>query len=269
MKVRLVDPMPLHPSLCYPGTSRPLVAVGLSSNGLPIWPLLGGDGEDEGGDEGEGEDGDEEDSDEEDSEDDSEDRSTKSKKRKSGPVSREEFDAVTRRLSAADKRRSDAEKEAAALKQEKDERERKEKPELENLRKDLQTITTDHEKLQERFTRLALENAFHTASAQAKISWHDPKVALRSADLEDLEIDEKGNVEGIVDVVKTLAKSKKFLVNNGTTEEEEEEDKSSSRRRGASGSGVGSTKTTKGKKNNGQISDDELRKRFPALGRTR
>lgn len=269
MKVDLVDPMPLHPLLCYPGTRQPLRAVGLSSDGLPMWPLLGGDGEDD-GDSEEGEEGEEGEADEdaEDTDDEGGDADKKGKRRKTGPVSRSEFDAVTNRLSAATRKRQEAEKERDALKAEKAEQERKGKPELDNVKRDLETITADHAKLQTRFKKLALENAFHTASAQEKVAWHDPKIALRSADLDDLEIDEDGNIEGIREAVKDLAKKHKYLVNSGKAEDEDSDEEKKPPRRGASGSGVGSVKTGKGKPK-GTMSDEELKRRFPALGRTR
>jgi hypothetical protein len=265
VKVKLVDPMPFHPTLCYPGTDRPLQAVGLSQSGLPLWPLLGADDGDDAADEDDSEDDGDGDSDEDDADDSQgDDDKGKKSKRKSGPVSREEFDAVTRRLSAADRRRAEAEKVAADLRKEKEDAERKDKPELENLRKDHGDLTKNHEALQNRFRKLALVNAFLTASAQERIAWHDPKVAQKAADLEDLEVDEDGNVEGIRDAVKLLAKSHKYLVNSGK-EDGDEGDGKEERRRGASGSGVGSTKTSKGKKTTGQLSREELIKRFPAL----
>jgi hypothetical protein len=239
-----------------------------------VWPLLGGDGEDDGADDEGGDDDDgEADDDAQDTDDnDGDDAGNNGKRKKSGPVSREEFDAVTRRLSAADKRRSEAEKTAAALQKEKDEKERKDKPELENLRKDLETATKERDTLQTKFRNVAMVNAFLTASAQEKIAWHNPKVAQRAAadDLKDLEIDEDGNVEGIRDVVKALAKANKYLVNAGKDGDDEEEGDKKPPRRGASGSGVGSAKNNgKGTKPKGQLSDEELIKRFPALGKNR
>src|ERR1700754_4420965 len=147
MSRKLVDPMPHHPSLCCPGTNAPLEAVAVH-DGLPLWPLLGGDG-----DEGEGDEGEEPEESDDEEEDESEEEdaaSTSKKSKRSGPVSREEFEAQTNRLRAADKRRAEAEKKAAALQAEKDEADRKGKPELDNVKKDLETITKDHEKLQTR-----------------------------------------------------------------------------------------------------------------------
>lgn len=265
MSVKLVDPMPLHPSLCYPGTRQPLRAVCLRADGTVVWPLTGGDGEGEGEEGATDDDGEMEEAEEETEEGESTEESKKAKPKKTGPVSREEFDAVTKRLSAADRRRSEAEQKASTLQKEKDDRERKDKPEVENLRKDLAAVTENHGTLQKRFNKLALENAFHTASAQAKVSWQDPKVAMRAADLDDLEIDEKGNVDGILEAVKLLAKQHKYLVNTGKESDDEEEDQQKVTRRGASGASVGSAKTAKAKPVKGQISDADLKKRFPAL----
>lgn len=276
MKVNLVDPMPFHPLLCYPGTSQPLRAVAVRADGTAVWPLLGGDGdaeEAETGEEGDDSDSDT-DEDAEDTDDDKGDDAAKNgKRKKSGPVSREEFERVKTHLSRSDQRRTEAEKERDTLKAEKEEQERKGKPELENVKRDLETATKERDSFRDRFTSLARTNAFLTASAQAGISWHDPEDAQAAGGkaLRDLEIDEDGSVDGIKEFVKDLAKRKKYLVNAGKADEsdDDQEDKST-RRRGASGSGVGSTRTSKGKgKPNGQLTDEELKKRFPALGRTR
>jgi hypothetical protein len=272
VKVNLVDPMPLHPLLCYPGTSLPLRAVAVRADGSAVWPLLGGDGEDDGdGDEGEGgadDDADADDDDDSDGDDAGAGKSSKSKK-KSGPVSRDEFDAVTNRLRNSDRRRSEAEAKAAALQKEKDDKEREGKPELDNLKKDHEAITAEHGKLKEKFAKLARVNAFLTASQEEGITWHSPKIAQRSADLDDLEIDEDGNVEGIRQAVKDLAKKHKYLVNSGYGDDDDEGDKKPPARRGASGSTVGSTKTGKGKAEKGKFTDEELKRRFPALGAPR
>lgn len=278
MNVKLVDLRPLHPLLCYPGTNRPLRAVGLRADGSPLWPLLGGDGEDDGG-EGEGEGSDDEDESDEDADADDTDEDgdvdgskKKGKAKRSGPVSREDFERLQRQLSASDRRRTEAETKAAELAKFKEEQERKGKPEIENLKRDLEAITKERDSFQGRFTTLARTNAFLTASARAGIAWHDPEDAQAAAgkELRDLEIDEDGNVEGISQLVKDLAKRKKYLVKpEGKTESDDDEEGKKTRARGASGSTVGSTKTGKGNgKPKGQLTPEELRKRFPAL-RTR
>lgn len=274
MKVNLVDAMPLHPLLCYPGSSQPLRAVAVRADGTVVWPLLGGDGEDDGADdEDEGEDGSDADEGAEDTDDGKGDDAAKNgKRKKSGPVSREEFERVKNHLSRADQRRTEAERERDALRAEKEEQERKGKPELENVKRDLENVTKERDSFRDRFTSLARTNAFLTASAQAGISWHDPEDAQAAGGkaLRDLEIDEDGSVEGIKEFVKDLAKRKKYLVNAGKVDDgDDDQEDNSTRRRGASGSGVGS-RTSKGKgKPNGQLTDEELKKRFPALGRTR
>lgn len=261
MRVKLVDPLPLHPTLA-------IRAIGLRPDGSPVWPLMGADGEEEGSDDDadEGEEDDEEESD--DDADGEDDKGSSKTKKRSGPVSREDYDRVKNHLSKADRKKSELERENAELKKFKEDREREGNTELQNLQKDLRTVTEERDSLNERFTTLARTNAFLTASAQAKIVWHDPEDAQAAAgrSLRELEIDEDGNVEGILDLVKDLAKRKKYLVNNGTDDDDDEGERKSTRR-GASGSGVGSQRTTKKGKPNGQLTDEELRRRFPALNR--
>jgi hypothetical protein len=269
VKVKLVDPMPLHPLLCYPGSTTPLRAIALRGDGSAVWPLLGGDGTEGGGEEGaddeEGEEGEEE------TEDDEEETSEESKSKKSkktGPVSRDEFDRVKKHLSMADSKKAALEKENADLKKFKEEQERKGNTELQNVKKDLGTLQEDHTKLQGRFSKLALVNAFLTASAQSGITWNDPKVAQKAGDFDDLEIDEDGNVAGMADAVKELAKKHKYLVRAEKDSDDEEEGRGARTKRGASGNGVGSTRTTKGtRRAPGELTPEELRKRFPTLNR--
>lgn len=272
MSVKLVDPMPLHPLLCYPGTNRPLRAVGLSADGLPLWPLLGGDGEDDGADEG-GEDESDE-ADEEDEDDDADnkgddDKDSKKGKKRTGPVSREEYERIKNHLSKSDSKKADLEKELADLKKFKDEHERKGNTDLQNAQADLKTVTQERDSLQERFANLARTNAFLTASAQAGIRWFDPEDAQAVAGkaLKELEIDEDGTVEGITQLVKDLAKRKKHLVNTGDEDTDDDEGDKKTVRRGASGSGVGSVKNGKARGKKGELSREELIKRFPALKR--
>jgi hypothetical protein len=258
--MELVDLMPLHPVLTHPHTGESLRAIFQMDDGEYVWPLLGADGEDDGKG-GEENADDDEGTDEEDSEDGDEEssetgKSGKSKSGKEETVSKEEFERLKARMKAADKSKSKAE-------QERDELKRKDQTDLENAKADLDKATKERDKLQGSFTKLARTNAFLIASQQASIAWHNPKVALKAADLDDLEIDEDGNVDGIDAVVKKLAKDQPYLVNKGKdADDEEDADGKPPARRGTSGSGVGSTKTPKGKKNNGVLSDDELRKRF-------
>lgn len=257
MRIKLVDAvLPFHPTLRY--RSQPLQAVGFRADGSPLWPMMGSDG---GEGEGEGESEDEGDGEPEDEEDGSEGEGSESKKKgkpsdKSETVSRAEYEALKKRMSAADKNKSKAERALEEL-------QRKERSDLENAQTDLQKITEERDGLQKRFASLALTNAFLTASQQEGITWHDPKVAQVAADLAELEIDEDGSVAGIREVVKKLAEDKKFLVNSGS-----QEGSSGTGKRGASGSGVGSGKTKTKAENNGKLTDAQLLKRFPGI-RTR
>lgn len=273
MRVRLVDPMPVHPALCYPGTRRPLKAIGLSTDGFPLWPLMGGDGEDDGADEGEGDEGEQADEEDEGGDADDQgdaDKDSKKGKKRTGPVSRGDFDALTSRHAATTRRRQELEKEVSDLKKFKEEQERQGNTDLQNAQADLKTVTEERDSLQERFANLARTNAFLTASAQAGIRWYDPEdaQAVAGKELRELEIDEDGTVEGITQLVKDLAKRKKHLVNTSDTDGDEDEGDKASVRRGASGSGVGSVKNGKARgKKGGQLSREELISRFPALKR--
>lgn len=270
MKVDLVDAsLPFHPLLRHPRTGRALRAVGQRADGSLLWPLFGADND---GDEGEGggdddadDDGSDDDDDSEDDADESGESKGKSKKsKKSETVSREEFEALQEKYNRRAKHLSESDKKKSAAETRLAELERKDKSDLENAKTDLAKATKELDQYKGSFVKLARTNAFLTASAQEKINWHDPKVAQRAADLDDLEVDENGNVEGIREAVKALAKSHKFLVNSGD-QDDDDDDGQQQKKRGSTGSGVGSTKTGKGKKTDGKLTPEELRARFPAL----
>lgn len=263
MKVKLVDPMPLHPLLRHPHTGEPLRAVFLREDGSPVWPILGADSEGGEGGEGANDDDPEDEDPDPDDEDPDDEGKKKSKQAKDDTVSREDFERIKNQLKAADRRRAAAEREATELK-------RKDQTELENTKQDLEAVTKERDNYRDSFMNLARTNAFLTASAQNGITWHDPEDAMAAAGkaLRELDIDETdGSVTGVAQLVKDLAKRKKHLVKvtDEDNDEEGDEGKKTRRPKGASGSGVGSTKTSKGKPANGQLSDEQLRQRFPAL----
>jgi hypothetical protein len=268
MKVKLVDAvLPFHPLLRHPRTGLPLRAAGQRADGSYLWPILGADGEDDAGGEDDG-DSDADDADDADDDDADEGGDDKKKSKSKKVYSAEEYEelqrkyeARTKHLAASDKNKSAAEKELAALK-------RKDQSELEKVTGDLKTVTEERDSYQSKFTTLARTNAFLIASAQEKITWHDPSdaQAVGASRFKDLEIDEDGNIDGIRDVVKKLAKDKPHLVNKSTDEGDEDNKKNGSKR-GASGSGVGSKGNNNGKGNKGTPSKEELVSRFPGLRR--
>jgi hypothetical protein len=259
--MELVDLMPLHPLLRHPHTGEPLRAIVQMDDGEYLWPLLGADGEgDDNGDENNEDDGVEDQDDPEDDAADDKGGKTPKGKAKGDTVSREEYERLLTRMKAADRNRAEAQRKA-------EEYERKDKTELENAQADLKKAVEQHEKLQGNFKTLALTNAFLIASQRADIVWHNVKVAQKAAELGELEVDpDTGEVDGIDKAIKALAKEQPYLVKGKENAEDEEDDgEKKPKPRGTSGSGVGSTKTPKGKPNNGKLTEDELRRRFPAL----
>jgi hypothetical protein len=263
VKIKLVDTT--HVRLRDPETDRPLKAIGRRADGSMLWPILGSDGEgDEGGSDEDAREGEADEEGESEEETDEGGTSKEKESSKKRPISAAEFDELKRKfqqqkthLANADRRKSAAERELEQLK-------RKDQTDLQNAQDDLKKVTEERDEFKERFLGLARTNAFLTASAQESITWHDPKdaQAVASKELRELEITEEGEVTGIRDLIKSLAKRKPHLVKK---ESEGEEDKSGTNgRRGASGSGVGSTKTSKGKKD-GKPSREEIRLRFPSL----
>jgi hypothetical protein len=204
--------------------------------GQHIYPLFGAEGEGE-------------DPTTDPSEDDEEGSGEDTAPPKGDGVTREEFDALRKQLSAADKRREDAEK---RLK------------EIDDAKKDELTKATERAEelekvVQERDRELAdlrLQNAFLTADTG--ITWHDPADALDVAERRGY-LKEVVSDDGKVDAAKLrsklleLAKAKPHLVNsNGSSGEAQ--GKGKEKEASASGGNVGS------KGSNGKGGGPDLRR---------
>jgi len=116
-------------------------------------------------------------------------------------VTREEFEQIKRRMQAADKRASDAEKEL-------NERKRAEQTELENAQQDLKVATDRIAELEKLINSTALETEF---IKYGKHEWVDVNDALRLLDREGVEVKD-GKVTGLGPAIEKLAKSKPYLV---------------------------------------------------------
>jgi hypothetical protein len=173
-------------------------------------------------------------------------------KDKDEPVSKAEYDKLLRRMKAADQRASKAEKAQQ-------DRERKEKSDLENAQSDLQERDTRIAELQSELSALKLNNAFLAANT---ISWHNPGAALKLAQSDGYMDDVVGD-DGTVDekalksALQKLAKDHQYLVKKG----------------GDDGSGSGSSGDSAGGRNrNKDDKDAEQQKdarRAPSLNRRR
>lgn len=169
------------------------------------------------------------------------------------------YKRLQRRMRAADRNQSATQKELDKLK-------RAKMTELEKAQHEAQAAVAELDKFKNGFLSQARTNAFLMESAKQGVDWQDASVALRSLDIEDVEVDENGEVEGMADAVKDLANEKGFLVKQkkkGGSEEDDEEEVEEKPAKKPSGSHVGGRK--KGGKPPGQPTDEELRKRFPAL----
>ena len=236
-------------TLVYPSHPQTgLRAIHLTAQGEPLWLLMGADGEDEGSETDDTEESEEETDESEDSEEDE-------GKPAAGTVARAEYDKLKERMKASDKRRAGLESELNTLK-------KKGMEEGERTKVELQEMTAERDKLLALNRTLAVTNAFNIASQQAKIVWEDPEVALAAGKFGELEIDDDGNVDGMLDAVKELAKKKKFLV--ATKSDSESDEESEGEKLVESGSKVGSRRKAGG---NGKktYTKEELQKRFPAL----
>lgn len=192
--------------------------------GMDVYPLFGAEGEDGNVTEPDRE-----------PDEDEEDEPIQADPSSSETLSREDFDRLRKQLSAADKRREDAEK---RLK------------EIDDSKKDELTKTTERvaeleEVLKERDSELAemrLQNAFLTADTG--ITWHDPTDALALAERQGYlteVISEDGKVDAAKLKVKLqeLAKAKPHLVKTDAVGQKKETPRPST------GNKVGSKGTTK------------------------
>jgi hypothetical protein len=126
-------------------------------------------------------------------------------------VSKAEYEALQRRMQAADQR-------AAALEAEKRKLEDKDKDEKTKAEERAQELQTALEAAQEAIQSLRLENAFLRDS---NFTWHDPSDVLRFVRDDDrVTIDDKGEVQGLEAALKSLAEKKPYLVKKDVKDEE-------------------------------------------------
>lgn len=163
-------------------------------------------------------------------------------------VSQAEFDALKRQLQAADQKRNEAEQTAKQLRDAQLSEEEKRKQDLEQAQKDL--AAKDEE-----LKRLRIDNAFIIDNTY---SWHDPKAALRLADLSSVEITSDGTVKGLKEALKAVADANPWMLKPKT--EEPANGAPAGQTAGATGvTGQGSAGRS------GGSNKAELEKRFPQL----
>ena len=237
----------------HPLTGAPLEPIGSfrakDGSWKVVWPIMGaaegdgGEGSDGGGDGGTGGSGSEGQGDGGDGQGGDGDKGDEPK---GGTITQEDYDALKRRMQAADKRASDAE---AKIKEHED----AQKDELTKATDRVTELEQENKELSEATTQLRIENEF---LASNKYTWHNPKRALSLADLSEVTIEDDGKVVGLDKALDALAKSDAYLLKSEKDGEEEPPE-------GSSGSGAGS-----GRKGDKKTVDKEaLQKKYPALRR--
>jgi hypothetical protein len=97
-----------------------------------------------------------------------------------------------------------------------------------------------------------------------RFAWQNPKDALKLLDLDDVEITEDGEVEGLDEAIEELAKSRPYLLKKSKDDEEDDdeddEDENTKKRKRSTGQKTGSRKK-------GQPNRDALLKKYPGLRR--
>lgn len=164
-----------------------------------------------------------------------------------------DFAALRNQLSAADKAREAAQREAKTLKDAQLSEGEKTKQDLEEAKKVLQQKEEENKLLR-------LQNAFVTDNTY---DWHDPKAALKLADLSAVTVDEEGTVKGLKEALKKVADSNPWMIKpkSGETAPAGETGSAVAGSTGVSGQGTGAGRSG-GEKGS-------LEKRFPQLrGRT-
>lgn len=251
----------IKPGLRHPHTGALVEALGYKRNGDPIWPVLGAAPDDDGdggtgGDDG-GDDDPEDDADEDDSGDDAGDG--KSKPRKKGEdddddeetVPKWKLDKLHKRMTAADQRSSNLQKELDDLKSTKDITPEIKK-ELDELKAKIGPVETERDTLR-------LQVAFLSNNT---IKWKDADAALKLADLSEVDFDDKGRVDkrALKAALKQLATEKPYLVADADTDDDGDKDTPKVTTAAKNGK-------RKGEKN--KVDPEAMAKRFPVLNQLR
>lgn len=231
-------------------------------DGRPVYPLRGADPDD---DDDDSEDDDDDDADDDDSDDSDEDEDDDDAAGGNSSDSKTKAERVRELSRENKKRRLQAKKykkeleEAQAKLQEIDD---KDKTELDKAKSDLKKLQEQNSKLEKQNKNGAIERAFLKDN---KHKWHSADAALKLVDLSEVEYDaDTGEVTGMKDAIKQLAKDHPYLVDKGEVEDDDA---------GSAGSGKGGTPTGgsigggSNKKGGRNAERARLEKRFPVLNR--
>lgn len=246
-------------------------AIWLDGTVLPV--ISGGDGSgDSDGDSGDSDsddDNDEDDDDDEDDEDD-DDSSKSSKSKSSDKESQLRAEAKKRRLQVRDakKRADDLEAENKKLKADKMSADEKLQQENKDLKEQLQKLTDGPVK---ELSTLRFYKAFRDAEDEGKVRFEDGEEALllitnksKYKDLIEVD-DDTGEITGMDEAVKALAKDKpRLLVASGNGEDDEDDDDNDDAERKPKSSGG---KSFSKRRKSAEADEQKLLTKYPALRR--
>lgn len=217
----------------HPITGQCVTPIWFDQNGIAVYPIMGaedtGDGEDgeDGGADSEGQDGTGNDG--------------------KGKEEDGDLEAIKKRMQAADRRAAEAERKVKEF-------EDKDKDEVTKATERAKELEKQVAERDSQIKDLSMKVAFLSAN---DIDWHDKDVALSHADLSEvLEDDGNVNKKALKKALDDLAKDKPFLV-----KAKEGDDKKDDLPSGPTGTPAGSG----GKKKQDGLSDEELRRKYPAL----
>jgi hypothetical protein len=211
--------LPIHPFRRHPTSGLPVRAVGFRTDGSPLWPLLGSEGDGatdtataqtgtQGGaggttDSGQGATGSGSTSDDKGAAQSDGDKPT------DATVSREEFDQLRRQLSAADKKREEAERRAKEF-------EDRDKSELDKATERAAQLEAERDSAREEAAQLRLERTMLADPTYGADKWHDPEDVLvrlgKAVKDGQVTIKEDGKVEGVTAFLKKLSIEKRYLL---------------------------------------------------------
>jgi hypothetical protein len=219
-------------TLLSAGDTEGLISLNHSLFGSATMMAGKDDDADDDDDDDDTDDGDDDDSDDDGDDDDDDEAKGKKKDPKDERIQELSAEAKKRRLRA----RKDRER-IAALEAENERLKKGSKPKVkkEDDEDDDADDADDSELVAEREKTKALEARLEQqtlrtefndilADPKQKIKFIDPKAAFRLLDLDDVEIDEDGDVDGMEDAIKALAKSAPYLVAKPKKDEDDDED---------------------------------------------
>lgn len=232
-------------------------------DGQPIYPLRGAENDADGGGE---ENADDTDSSEDDEEsDDSEEDESKSSKdsgrtRQSGKRNGE-FATMRRELNALKREK------AAQEKKERD-RELADKPEIERLSAEKEDAAKERDGLRERHNEAIVElEIIKVSSRGKKYDWNDIEDVLNDRSVRKaIEINDDGDISGVEDALKDLAKRKPHFLASKSDKDEDDKGKSNGKA-STKDAGTGKTGAAVGNGSTGDRTSDRasLEKKYPTL----